>query len=173
MQRPREARQTQEGHNITPHEGQPHLGTPRGAETEAESSRARGHGPHLTPREEGNEATLEGHVGNEELNPPQQGMGERSWEQRFKGLQQELSRMKEVVKGRAPNSMDTLVQQTKSPFIVEVLHFPLPTKFRMLQIEVFGLMVPKILSITSTLIRIRWSYMGIRTLYGAKLSLSR
>ena len=70
MQRPREARRTQEGRNITPHEGQPHLGTPQGAETEAESSRARGHGPHLTPGEEGNEATLEGHVGNDELNPP-------------------------------------------------------------------------------------------------------
>ena len=138
MQRPREVRQTQEGHNITPHEGQPHLGTPRGAEVEAESSRARGHGPHLTPGEEGNEATLRGHVGNEELNPPQQGIGERSWEQRFKDLQQELSRMKEVVKGRAPDSMDTLVQQTESPFITKVLHFPLPTKFRMPQIEVFN-----------------------------------
>ena len=137
MQRPREARQTQEGHNITPHEGQPHLSTPRGAETEAESSQARGHGPHLTPGEEGNEATLGRHAENEELNPPQQGMGERSWEQRFKGLQQELSRMKEVVKGRAPDSMDTLVQQTESPFTTEVLHFPLPPKFRMPQIEAF------------------------------------
>ena len=45
--------------------------------------------------------------------------------------------MKEVVKGRAPDSMDTLVQQTESPFIAEVLHFPLPAKFRMLQIEAF------------------------------------
>ena len=43
--------------------------------------------------------------------------------------------MKEVVKGRAPDSMDTLVQQTKSLFTAEVLHFPLPAKFRMLQIE--------------------------------------
>ena len=43
--------------------------------------------------------------------------------------------MKEVVKGRAPDSMDTLVQQTKSPFTAEVLHFPLPAKFRMPQIE--------------------------------------
>ena len=33
--------------------------------------------------------------------------------------------------------MDTLVQQTESPFIAEVLHFPLPTKFRMPQIEAF------------------------------------
>ena len=52
MQRPWEARQTQEGHNIIPHEGQHILGTPRGAETEAESSRAKGHGPHLAPGEE-------------------------------------------------------------------------------------------------------------------------
>ena len=87
MQHSREARQTQEGHNITPHEGQHILSTPRGAETEVESSRAKGHGPHLAPREEGNEATLEGHVGNEELRHPQQGTGERSWDQRFKSLQ--------------------------------------------------------------------------------------
>ena len=45
--------------------------------------------------------------------------------------------MKEVVKGRASDSMDTLVQQTESPFMAEVLHFPLPTKFRMPQIEAF------------------------------------
>ena len=45
--------------------------------------------------------------------------------------------MKEVVKGRAPDSMDTLVQQTESPFTAEVLHFPLPAKFRMPQIEAF------------------------------------
>ena len=45
--------------------------------------------------------------------------------------------MKEVVKGRALDSMDTLVQQTESLFTVEVLHFPLPIKFRMSQIEVF------------------------------------
>ena len=99
MQHPREARKTQEGHNITPHEGQHILGTPRGAETEVESSRAKGHGPHLAHGEEGNEATLGGHVGNEELRHPQQGTGERSWEKRFKSLQQELSRIKEVVRG--------------------------------------------------------------------------
>ena len=38
MQPPREAQRTQEGHNITPHEGQPHLGIPRGAKAEAESN---------------------------------------------------------------------------------------------------------------------------------------
>ena len=105
MQRLREAQQTQEGHNVTPHEGQHNLGTPRGAEIEAESSLAKRHGPHLTPGEEGNEAALGGHAGNEELQPPQQGVGEQSWEQRFKSLQQQLSRVKEIVKGRAPDSM--------------------------------------------------------------------
>ena len=64
-------------------------------------------------------------------------MGERSWEQRFKSLQQELNRVKEVVKGRALDFMDTMVQQTESPFTPEVLHFPLPAKFRMPQVEAF------------------------------------
>ena len=45
--------------------------------------------------------------------------------------------MKEVVKGRAPDSMDTLVQQIESPFATKVLHFPLSVKFRMPQIEAF------------------------------------
>ena len=45
--------------------------------------------------------------------------------------------MKEVVRGRAPDTMDTLVQQTESPFTAEVLHFPLLAKFRMAQVEAF------------------------------------
>ena len=45
--------------------------------------------------------------------------------------------MKEVVKGRAPVSMDALVQQIESPFTTGVLHFPLLAKFRMPQIETF------------------------------------
>ena len=65
------------------------------------------------------------------------GAGEQSWEQRFKSLQQELSRVKEVVRGRAPDTMDTLVQHTESPFTAEVLHFPFPAKFRMPQVEAF------------------------------------
>ena len=94
-------------------------------------------GPHLALGEEGNEATLGGHVWNEELRHPQQGTGEQSWEQRFKSLQQELSRVKEVVRGRAPDTMDTLVQQIESPFAAEVLHFPLPAKFKMPLVEAF------------------------------------
>ena len=135
--RPEEGRLAQEDHNSTPQKKQPHLGPPREAEIEAESSRARGHEPYLPPRDGRHETILGGNIGNDEPTPHQQGMGERSWEQRFKAIQQELSYMKEVVKGRALDSMDTLVQQTESPFKVEVLHFPLPTKFRMPQIEAF------------------------------------
>ena len=137
MQRPREARQTQEGHNFPPHKRQHNLNIPRGAETEEESSRARGHGPQPAPGEEGNEATLGVHAGNEELHHPQPGAEELSWEKRFKSLQQELSRVKEVVRGRSPDTMDTLVQQIESPFTAEVLHFPFPAKFRMPQVEAF------------------------------------
>ena len=45
--------------------------------------------------------------------------------------------MKEIVKGRASVSMDALVQKTQSAFTTGVLHFPLPAKFRMPQIETF------------------------------------
>ena len=45
--------------------------------------------------------------------------------------------MKEAVKGRTPVSMDALVQQTESPFMAGVLHFPLAMKFRMPLIEAF------------------------------------
>ena len=137
MQRPREARQAQEGHNFPPHEGQHNLDAPRGAEIEVESSQARGHGQQLAPGKEGNEETLGRHVGNEELRHPQQGARDQSWEQRFKSLKQELNRVNEVVRGRAPDTIDTLVQQTESHFTAEVLHFPLPSKFRMPQVEAF------------------------------------
>ena len=137
MQHPRETRQTQKGHNIPPHEGQHSHGIPRGAEVEAESSQARGHGPQLAPAEEENGEILGGHVGNEELHHPKPGAEEQSWEQRFRSLQQELGRVKEVVKGRAPDTMDTLVQQTESPFTAELLHYLLQAKFRMPQVETF------------------------------------
>ena len=74
----------------------------------------------------------------EEPTPHQLGKEQRSWEQRFQDIQQELSHMKKAVKNRAPVSMDALVQQTESPFTAEVLHFPFLKKFRMPQIEAFN-----------------------------------
>ena len=84
MQRPGESRQAQEGHNTTPQEEQPHLGPPQ--EAKEESSLARGHRPHLAPREERNKAIPGGDLGNDEPTPSQQRMEEKSWEQRFKGI---------------------------------------------------------------------------------------
>ena len=70
--------------------------------------------------------------------PPEEDRDEeRSCEQRFKGIQQELNHMKEAVKGRALVSMDALVKQTESLFTAGVLHFPLSAKFRIAQIETF------------------------------------
>ena len=137
MQHSRETRQTQEGHNTPPHEGRHRHGIPRGAEAEAESSQARGHGPQLAPAKEVNETMLGGHVGNEEPHHPSPGTKEQSWEQRFRILQQELGRVKGVVKGSAPDTMDTLVKKTESPFTAEVLRYLLPAKFRILQEETF------------------------------------
>ena len=137
IQQPRETRQTQEGHNIPPREELHNHDIPRGAEIEAESSRPRGHGPQLAPAEEENGALLEGHIGNEELHHPQPEAEEQSWEQRFRSLQQEFSRVKEVIKGRAPDTMDTLVQQTESPLTAKVLRYPLPAKFKIPQVEAF------------------------------------
>ena len=137
MQHPRETRQTQEGYNIPPCEGRHDHSIPRGTEAEAESSQARGHGSPLAPLEEENEAVHGGHIENEDppYAPPR--AEGQTWEQRFRNLQQELSRVKEVVKGRALDTMDTLVQQTESPFTAEVLRYPLPAKFRMPQVEAF------------------------------------
>ena len=110
---------------------------PRDVDGEGETSHAKEPDPYELPEEDRNEG-MSGR--NNRGNGPilyQQEIGERSWEQRFRDIQQELSHMKETVKGRAPVSMDVLVEQTESPFMAGILHFPLPTKFRMPQIETF------------------------------------
>ena len=120
-----------------PQEEQQHHDAPRDADEERETSQAKEHDPYKPPGEDGNEG-IPGR--NNKGNGPilyQQEIGERSWEQRFRDIQQELSHMKETVKGRASVSMDAMVQQTKSPFTAGVLHFPLPAKFKMPHIETF------------------------------------
>ena len=118
-------------------EEQQHHDTPRDVQGEGETSRAKEHDPYKHPGEDHNEG-IPGmnNRGNEPI-LYQQEIGERSWEQCFRDIQQELSHMKETVKGRALISMDSLVQQIESPFTAGVLHFPLPTKFRMPHIETF------------------------------------
>ena len=116
-------------------EEQQHHDTPQDAKGEGETSRAKEPCPYKPPGEDRNEGIL---GRNDRGNGPtlyQPEIGERSWEQRFWDIQQDLSRVRETVKEQAPVSMDALVQQTESPFTAKVLHFPLPAKFRMPQIE--------------------------------------
>ena len=116
IQRPQETRHARKDENPVTREEQ-HLDPRRKANIEGETSHTREHDPYQPLGEDRNE--------------------ERSWEQRFKDIQQEISHMKVAVKGRVPVSMDALVQQTESPFTVGVLYFPLPAKFRMPQIKTF------------------------------------
>ena len=127
IQHPREERQAQEGRHG--------YGIPQNTEAEAESSQARGHSPQLAPVREESQAARRGR--GENVEPRHSPPRERTWEQRFRDLQQELSHVKEVIRGRTPDTMDTLVQQTESPFTPEVLNYPLPAKFRMPQVEMF------------------------------------
>ena len=113
---PQETRQARKDQNPVTREEQ-HLDPRREAYREGETSHTREHDPYQPPGEDPNK--------------------ERSWEQRFRDIQQEITHMKVAVKCRAPVSMDALVQQTKSPFTSGVLHFPIPIKFRMPQIETF------------------------------------
>ena len=137
MQCPQGAQQAHEGSNTIPHEEQQHFGAPQDIDGGGENSRTRGHDPYI-PTEDGHDGEVQGR--NDEGNDPvpcQPEKGAQSWEQRFRDIRQELSHMKEAVKGRALISVDALVQQTESPFPIGVLHFPLPTKFRMSQIKAF------------------------------------
>ena len=134
MQRPQEAQQAHEGRNSIPQEEQHHLEAPRDIDGGGENSRTRGHDPYVPPGDSRNEDRDDG---GGEPTPYQQGKEERSWEQWFQDIQQELSHMKESVKVLALVSMDALVQQTESLFTAEVLRFPLSIKFKMLQIEAF------------------------------------
>ena len=63
---------------------------------ERETSHTREHDPYQVPGEDRKE--------------------ERSWDKRFRDIQQKISHMKVAVKGQAPVSMDALVQQTESSF---------------------------------------------------------
>ena len=89
IRRPQETRHARKDQNPVTLEEQ-HLDPRREADREEETSHIREHDPYQPPGEDRNE--------------------ERSWEQRFRDIQQEISHMKAAVKDRAPVSMDALVQ---------------------------------------------------------------
>ena len=76
-----------------------HNNASRDADGEGETSQAKEHVPYKPPGEDRNEG-IPGR--NNRGNGPilyQSEIGERSWEQRFRDIQQELNHMKETVKG--------------------------------------------------------------------------
>ena len=78
IRRPQETRQARKDQNPVTREEQ-HLNPRREADRERETSHTREQDPYQPPEEDCNE--------------------ERSWEQRFRDIQQEISHMKEAVKG--------------------------------------------------------------------------
>ena len=52
-------------------------------------------------------------------------------------IKEKMDMMMNAMMGRISTKLDELVQQTDSPFIVQVTSFSLPTKFRMPQVETY------------------------------------
>ena len=98
VQRPQGGQQAHGGCDTTPQEEHQHLGTPRDDDGRGENSRTRGHDPNVPPGNDQNEGTLDRDDGGEGPTPHQRRKEERSWEQRFQDIQQELNHMKEAVR---------------------------------------------------------------------------
>lgn len=52
-------------------------------------------------------------------------------------VRKEMATMKETLKGKAPTTVDELIQRMDHPFTSEVMARPLPEKFKPLQMEMF------------------------------------
>ena len=68
----------------------------------------------------------------------------RTPEENFSKMERELSNMRRkmdklrnVVKDRAVENLDRMIQRTDSPFTIKMLNHPLPPKFRLPQLESF------------------------------------
>ena len=108
IQRPQETRQARKDQNPVTREKK-HLDSRREEDREGETSHTKEHDPYQPP---GEDRIEERHGRNNKGDGPllyQQEIEERSWEQRFRDIQQEISHMKEAIKGRALVFMDALV----------------------------------------------------------------
>ena len=87
-----------------------HHDTARDADGEGETSRARELNPYKPPGEDCNKGIPDRNDRGNGSTFYQPEIGELSWEQRFRDIQQELSRVRDTVKERAQVSMDALLQ---------------------------------------------------------------
>ena len=53
----------------------------------------------------------------------------------MQAMKEQMEVMMNALKGRISNDLDDLVNRTNSPFTIPVNSYPLPQKFRMLQVE--------------------------------------
>ena len=56
----------------------------------------------------------------------------------MQGMKEQIKVTMNALKGQVSNDLDDLVNRIDSPFTLSVNSFPLPQKFRMLQIESYG-----------------------------------
>ena len=52
-------------------------------------------------------------------------------ESRLRSMRREMDELKNIVKDKAVENLDGMIQRTNSPFTTEVLNCPLPPKFRL------------------------------------------
>ena len=55
----------------------------------------------------------------------------------MKNMGKELDEVKNAMKGKTVINLDGMIKRTDSPFTASVLEYPLPPKFRLLQLEVY------------------------------------
>ena len=55
----------------------------------------------------------------------------------MKNMRKELDEVKNAMKGKTTMNLDDMIKRTDLPIIVSVLEFPLPSKFRLPQLEVY------------------------------------
>lgn len=53
------------------------------------------------------------------------------WEQKMEDVRREMATIKEAIKGKAPTTIDELIQRMDYPFTLEVMARPLPDKFKL------------------------------------------
>ena len=52
-------------------------------------------------------------------------------------MRKEMDKLRNAIKGKMDRSLDRVVRATNSPFITAVLECPVPSKFRLPQLEPF------------------------------------
>ena len=58
----------------------------------------------------------------------------------LKEVRKEMDELRNAIKGKTYQSLDRMVRKTDSPFTLAVQECPMPSKFRLLQLEPFDVL---------------------------------